>query len=150
MKRIALLAVAFCCACSGAMTARDTPLDPASVHSETRANGVLRMDLQDYPTNPGIMFALPSVTAGDGTIDVQNTRYGSLCRFAVDGRVDASGNTLGLHVSFTERLTSCTAEIRALKYTATLTEPPGTYNLFVIHENGTRGDTLVRTTVTVP
>jgi hypothetical protein len=151
MKKAGPLCLAVVCvACSGAVTTRDGgALDPTAVHNESHVNGSLRLELQDYPTNAGIFFALPSVIAGDGNIVVENTRYGSLCRFAVDGHADQAGNTIGLHISFVERLTLCTQEIRALKYTATLTEPPGTYDVLVIHEDGTSPDTLVRRTVTV-
>jgi hypothetical protein len=151
MNRAILLCLSLLCgACSGATTSRDGGrLDPTAVHNETHVNGSLRLELQDYPTNAGIFFALPSVAAGDGSIVVENTRYGSLCRFAVDGRADQAGNTIGLHISFSERLTLCTQEIRALKYTATLTEQPGTYNVFVIHDDGSGPDTLVRRTVSV-
>jgi hypothetical protein len=151
MKKFVLATVLLSVACSGAVATHDTPTEigTSPVHSETRVTGALRLDLLDYPTNGGIMFALPSVSGGNGAIAVENTRYGSLCLLAVDGSADATGNTIALHMSFVERLTMCTAEIRALKYTATISEPPGSYHVLVIHEENARTDTLVRTNVTV-
>lgn len=151
MKGFSLLAALLVASCSGALAPSGAPSDvgPSAVHSDTRINGALRLELVDSPTVPGIMFALPSVTGGDGKIVVENTRYGSLCVFAVDGHADASGNTIGLHITFEERLTTCTPEIRALKYTATITQPPGTYDVLVIHEENAAADTLVRRTVAV-
>ena len=151
MKSFSLLALLLAAACSGTLAPSATPNDAGAnaVHTDTRINGALRLELVDSPTVPGIMFALPSVTGSDGKIVVENTRYGSLCVFAVDGHADASGNTVALHISFEQRLTTCTPEIRSLKYTATITRPPGTYDVLVIHEENAGADTLVRRTVAV-
>jgi len=151
MKKILLVAASLCAACSGATTANDrgSNVDPSAVHTDTRTKGALRLDLKDFPEQAGILFALPSVTPGTGAIVVENTRYGSLCRFEVTGKADVKGHTIGVHITFVERLTLCTAEIRALRYTATLATAPGTYDVAVIHEGGTQADTLVRRTVTV-
>jgi hypothetical protein len=132
------------------MTANDGPkLEPNGDHTDMRVNGPLRLDLRDFTSPPGIMFALPSVTPGTGNLVVENTRYGSLCRFEVSGRADVKGHTIGVHIGFAERLTVCTAEIRALTYKATLSVPAGSYDVAVIHENGNEADTLVKRAVTV-
>lgn len=147
MRKLALLGVLLSAGCSGALSPR--PIPPEATHTDTRVNGTLRLELTDYPTPPGIMFALPSVTGGDGHLVVENTRYGSLCLFAVDGRAETTDHTIALHVSFEQRLSVCTQEIRALKYSATITEPAGVYDVLVIHEENAAADTLVRRTVTV-
>jgi hypothetical protein len=151
MKNLALLGALLSAACSGALSTRPASSDSgaSAVHNDSRVNGALRLELTDYPTNAGIMFALPSVTGGDGQIVVENTRYGSLCLFAVDGRAETIDHTIALHISFEQRLSVCTQEIRALKYSARITEPAGVYDELVIHEENAAADTLVRRTVTV-
>lgn len=137
MKYPLLLALAAAASCSAAPTSNDT-------------NGPFHLEVKDFQTQGGIFWALPSVTPSAGKIVVENTRYGSLCQFDVSGNAQTDGNKIAVHVTFSERLTACTADIRALRYTATLSEPAGTYDVSVIHTNGTQTDTLARRTVVVP
>jgi hypothetical protein len=126
-----------------------TPPDSANEQLVT-ATGPLRLEADDYATSAGILFALPQVTTASGTIGVSSTRYGSLCRFALAGDAQVSGRTVVLRVRFNERLTLCTGEIRALRYNATITVSPGTYDVSVIHQENNEQNTLVVRTVTVP
>ena len=81
---------------------------------------------------------------------VTSTRSGSLCLFDVAGRADVSASALTLHLTFAERLTVCTAEIRALTYRAAVSGlAKGTYDLRVIHEESGRQDTTVAQSVVV-
>jgi hypothetical protein len=146
MKAVMWMAIAFVGACSSP-SSTETLGGPEndSVHVE----GSLRLELRDSLSPGGILWALPSVTGQTGSVMVENTRYGSLCRFAVTGRADVQPGRIGLHIAYSERLTSCTAEIRKLQYVATITAPAGPYEVAVIHEENNRADTLVKRAVTV-
>src|SRR3954452_21569759 len=96
-------------------------------------SGPLRFEVSDVISQPGVLWVQPGVAAENGAIVARHTRYGSLCRYAVTARADVQGNRVGFHVAFSERLTACTAEVRALSYVATLGTAPGTYDVFVIH-----------------
>jgi predicted ATPase len=152
MRILYLMVLAVSASCAGkALTESDRLIDtdtPASQDS-VQVNGSLRFAIRDFPTGGGIFWALPSVTAGTQSIVVEHTRYGSLCRYAVAGRTQIQGNRIELHVDFAQRLTLCTADIRALRYTATVSGLSGTYEVAVIHEEGARSDTLALRTVTV-
>jgi hypothetical protein len=111
--------------------------------------GPLRFSLKDFLATPGVLWALPSITPQTGAIVVENTRYGSMCIYAVTASADVSGRRVGLHVRYSQRLTSCTAEIRAIRYQATLSLPAGSYDVAVIHEENGSTDTLRKETVTV-
>ncbi len=144
MKAFGWLALATCMACSGArVTAIDT------TNGDPLVSGPLRLEVKDFPAQPGILWALPSITPGTGTVVVQNTRYGSLCVWAVSGNAVVQGARIDLHIGFSARLTSCTADVRALQYTATITAPAGTYDVTVIHHEGAQADTLQKQKVTV-
>jgi hypothetical protein len=153
MKSIYLVALAFCAACSASSTALATPDatngDQNVVQDSVQVNGPLRLAVSDFSTQGGIQWTLPSILPGPGSLLIENTRYGSLCRFAVTGNAEVHSSSIALHVKFGERLTICTADIRALRYTAMITAPAGTYNVSVIHEFGAQADTLVRRTVVV-
>lgn len=140
------VALAFGAACSaGKVSSIDT-----SNSEQPQIDGPLRFEVSDARSQPGILWALPSVSAANGKVTVQNTQYGSLCQFAVTGSVQQQGRKLDLHVGFSERLTACIADVRALSYKATITEPSGTYDVTVIHHHGSQADTLRKQTVTVP
>jgi predicted ATPase len=145
-----LLAVAASCA-GQAATENDRLIDAdtPALQDSVQVNGSLRFAIRDFATSGGIFWALPSVTAGTQSIVVESTRYGSLCRYAVTGTSPIQGNRIELRVRFAERLTLCTADIRALSYTATVSGLSGTYAVAVIHEEGARSDTLALRTVTV-
>src|SRR4051812_18006978 len=111
MRNLACLAaLLIATGCSGVTTT-------SGDQSVVTESGGLRFEASDFLAQPGMLFAKPSVTAEGGTIVARSTRYGSLCRFAVTGHADVQANRIGLHVGFSERLTICTAEIRALSYT---------------------------------
>src|SRR4051812_22484127 len=107
MKLLAMIALAAVAACSGGVTSN-------------KVSGPFQLEVKDFATQGGIFWALPSVTPGANSIVVENTRYGSLCQFDVAGSAQTDGNKIALRITFNERLTSCTADIRALRYTATL------------------------------
>lgn len=145
MKATSLLVIVSVLGCSArGLTANDTSVTQVTV------NGPLHLDVADFATRGGVLWALPSIASTGGGIVVESTRYGSLCLFDVSGSAPSQGNKIELHVRFDERLTQCTAEIRALRYTATISEAPGTYDVTVIHYTGTSVDTLRRQTVLVP
>jgi hypothetical protein len=146
MRTAALLLGVLAIGCSASsMTADDT----GTRHDTVSVSGPLRFAVSDFVTQGGVFWALPSITPAVGAVEVENTRYGSLCRFDVTAAAQTLDNQIALHVRFDERLTQCTAEIRALQYTAVITEPPGTYDVTVIHHVGTSVDTLRRQTVIV-
>ena len=111
--------------------------------------GPLRFTLRDFIATPGVLWALPSITPQTGSVIIENTRYGSMCIYAVTANADISGRRVGLHVRYSQRLTSCTAEIRALRYQATISLPAGSYDVVVVHEENGSADTLRKETVTV-
>ena len=154
MKTLMFAAAAFTVAACSANSATDlTHIGAAQnvIRDSIHANGPLLLVVTDSLAQPGVMFALPSITPREGAIVVSNTRYGSLCRFAVSGYADVHGNTIGLHVGFTERLTSCTAEIRSVRYDATISglARATPYTVSVIHEQNGVADTVRSATVTV-
>jgi hypothetical protein len=151
MKLTGLLLLALTASCAASITGDDASgTDLNGAQDTLKVNGPLRLALRDFSTPGGILWALPSVTPQAGAIVVENTRYGSLCRNAVTGRADIQARTVALHVTFSERTTICTGEIRALRYTATIATAPGTYDVAVIHEENNRVDTLARRSVVVP
>src|SRR5262249_27492685 len=127
MRLAALLMLPLCAACSADRLTNGDPAD--ATHEIVQVDGPLTLTVRDFTSPGGILWALPSVTPGVGSITVGATQYGSLCRFDVAGRVENNGNDVALHILFFERLTLCTAEIRALSYAATWPEIAGTYNL---------------------
>ena len=149
MKAVWLAALAFSAACAAGTTSPEQSDDQNTTHDNVTVDGPLKLEVKDFLSPPGFLFALPNVIGGAGNIVVQNTRYGSLCSQDVSATLDQQTKTVALHVIFTERLTSCTAEIRALQYTATITEPAGIYNVFVVHHENNRADTLQKQTVIV-
>ena len=149
MKAVWLAALVFSAACAGDVTSPDQQQPGDTTHDVTVVDGPLKFEVRDFLASPGFLWALPSVIGGTGNVVIQNTRYGSLCSQDVSGTVDQRDKTVTLHVVFTERLTVCTAEIRALQYTATITEPGGIYNVLVVHHENNRTDTLQKQTIVV-
>ena len=133
----------------GCSESKVTDVTSDTTHNSISVSGPLRFAVTDFSTQAGVLWALPSITPAVGAVEVENTRYGSLCRFDVTGRAETQGNKIDLFVQFDERLSLCIAEIRALRYTAIISEPPGTYDVTVIHRDGTSVDTLRRQTVAV-
>jgi hypothetical protein len=149
MNRIALVGLALAAACSG--SAGVVPADgTASEKVVTTVDGPLRFDVSDFHTVGGIMWTLPQINTSRSTLFVQETRYGSLCQNEITAHADVRPGAIDLHVRYTERFTSCIAEVRALKYDATLTGLSGAYDLTIIHDENGRSDTLMQRKVTVP
>jgi hypothetical protein len=149
MQRIALALLVVSAAC-GRNAATTDALNPSDASSQTIARGALTLTVRDFPTQGGIFWALPFVVTAPSTVTVTNTRYGSLCRLAVDGSASVVGRTLTLDITFAERLTVCTAEIRALSYSAVIDGLSGAYELNVVHHENAQADTVVRRTILVP
>ena len=122
----------------------------SSDHHEVTVTGPLTLTVTDAPAQMGILFALPRVETASQSVVVSNTRYGSLCLFDVTGTAARTGSALTLDVTYSERLTSCVDQVRALTYNAQLTVPSGTYDLFVVHHQNNHADTLVHRLVSVP
>lgn len=112
--------------------------------------GAFRLAVRDSAARAGVLFALPTIQSLPNAIVVENTRYGSLCASDVTGRADVQGQKIGVHIAFTDRLTSCPGGPRALSYQATLSEltSGASYDVAVIHEENGRADT-VRSAVVV-
>ncbi|HVX40783.1 MAG TPA: hypothetical protein VHB25_14530 [Gemmatimonadaceae bacterium] len=148
-KALALAALLLGAACT-----HDTaePTGPTPNLSATVTRGALTLKVQDFATNPGIFWALPSIVSSPSTISIQSTQYGNLCRESVDGGAAVTGSHVTLDVTFTDKPDAvCSAEIRALRYTADIAAPAGTYDVTVVHHDGARADTLVKQrTIVVP
>ena len=144
-----IAAIALAAACT-----HDTPgpTAPGPELSATFTRGALTLQVTDFAAQGGILWALPSVAATPSAVTVQSTRYGSLCGTAVDGSAMVAGSHITLDVNFAERTNAmCTTEIRALRYAAAIAVAAGSYDVTVVHHDGTQADTLVRQRqVTVP
>jgi hypothetical protein len=146
-----ILAVAVIAACSGSNTG---PIAAAGDRNSTvdtvQVNGPLRLEVHDMMAAAAITpFPAASITGATGAIVANNSQFGSLCQYAVSGDTDVRGATVGLHVVLAPRLTICTADLRVLQYTMTLTIAPGTYDVAFVRELNGAADTLARRTVTV-
>jgi hypothetical protein len=152
MKLPSLFIAVVAIACSAAGATTQAPIgDPNATIDTVQVNGALRLEVTDAPAFRAIspFDGPPTITAGSSTITVAKSQLGSLCRYAVSGSADIKGSKLGVHIAFVERLTMCTADVRVLKYNATVTIPPGTYDVAVVHELNGSADTLARQSVTV-
>ena len=146
MRRLLPLVLLIAAACSASNVA---PLADAS-HNQIETDGGLRFTATDFVAPAGIFWARPTPVVSKGNISVQSTRYGSLCLYDVTAHADVASGAITMHVAFSQRLTMCTAEIRALRYDAELSVPAGSYALTVIHDEGTARDTVINQTVAVP
>lgn len=148
MKRVALLGLTvICAACSDTSATVLTDRDQSDRLVTT--TGPLRLTVTDFPTMAGVMWALPSVETSPSGVTVQSTRYGSLCELAVSGDASVRPGAVDLHIRFEERLTSCVADVRALKYEAQISGLSGPYDLTVIHDENNHADTVVHRKITV-
>lgn len=152
MKLPGLFAAVLAIACNGAGAPTQAAIGDRNATIDTvQVNGALRLEVQDMPafraTSP---FDSPAtITAGAGSVLLAKSQIGSLCQFAVSGSADVNGTKLGVHIAFAERFTVCTADVRVLQYNATVTAPPGTYDVALIHERNGSVDTIARQSVTV-
>jgi hypothetical protein len=152
MKLSGLFVTVVAIACSGAGAPTQAAIGDRDATIDTvQVNGPLRLEVHDMAafqaTSP---FEGPAtITAGTGAVLLAKSQIGSLCRYAVSGNADVHGTKLGVHIVFVERLTVCTADVRVLQYNATLTTPPGTYDVALVHELNGSVDTIARQSVTV-
>jgi len=145
MRRFFPVVLLIAAACSGSNLA---PLDTAN--KQTLKDGPLQFTVSDFTAPGGVLWVRPTPVVSKGNISVQSTRYGSLCLYDVGAHADVAKGAITMHVTFSERLTVCTAEIRALRYDAELSVPAGSYALTVIHDQGTARDTVINQAVSVP
>ena len=148
MKLLRFSLVVLLCGCSASSDTGLT-IEPPEGSTRTIVNGNLTLQLHDFVAQPGVLWALPGVQVTSNSALVQNTRYGSLCHFDVTGAATVTGARLTLDITYSERLTLCTAEIRALTYGAQISGLSGTYDLFVVHHENNHADTLVHRTIDV-
>ncbi|SRR5512143_1365839 len=129
LRVLALTALA---ACSASVTTTDGAPATNLVSSE----GQLTLTVSDAPARPGFLFVAGTVTGGQGVVTVASTRYGSTCATSVTAHADVETGKITLLVKYSERLTICTAEIRALTYRADIGGlVPGAYDVTVVHTN---------------
>jgi hypothetical protein len=145
VRVVALLALAACG--SASVTATETQRDAVRT-----MNTQLHLTVTDAPAQPGLLFIAGTVTGGPGMVTVSSTRYGSLCTTEITAHADVASGKITLFVHFAERLTICTADIRAITYRAEVGRlAAGTYDVSVVHANadGNTGTVLTqRVTVT--
>ncbi len=151
MASLTLAAAALACA-GGASSTEARIADRDQVVDTVQVNGPLRLELHDMPLfqAPSALNTAPVIAARAGAITVSKSQFGSLCRYAVTGSADTQGERIGVHLVFAERLTMCTADVRVLRYEATVTTAPGTYSVALIHQLNGAVDTIARQSVTVP
>jgi hypothetical protein len=146
-----LLVVVVVAACSGS-SAPSGPLigDRSSTIDSVQVNGPLRLEARDMPlASATVPFPAASVTGATGVVVASNWQYGSLCQYSIAGNADVRGGKIGVHVVLTPRLALCTADVRVLQYTGTVTAAPGTYDVALVRELNGAQDTIARQTVTV-
>jgi hypothetical protein len=152
MRRAGVIFGAFAVACAGAQstTAADNATLNQSVDS-VQTNGPLRLEMHDAPLTPSnsAFDTIPKFADASGAVTIARAQIGSLCRHALTGTADTQGDKIGVHIVFTERLTTCTAEVRVLRYDATVSASPGTYRVALIHERNGIADTVARQSVIV-
>jgi hypothetical protein len=131
-----LFAVATLTACSESATTA-VPLDStAATQSIVTTDGPLELTVTDAPAQPGFLFITGTVTGGQAMVTVSSTRYGSLCSTAITAHADVASHTITLSVKYSERLTSCVAEVRAITYRADINGlAAGAYDVNVVHTN---------------
>jgi hypothetical protein len=113
-------------------------------------DGALKLELSDFAANPGVLWALPSIATDTGAVVVEQTNYGSLCRDDVTGAASVRPGHIELRMNFVESLRLCTAEVRALRYEATISAPSGMYAVVVLRASNNQVDTLRTASVVVP
>lgn len=135
---IRLMALVALAGCSAGVMRPDSANDPLGVSNDaiSTTDGPLKLTVSDTTFRPGVMFTAGSIAGGQGTVTVMSTRYGSLCSTSITAHADVASGTITLRVKFAERLTVCTAEIRAITYRAEVGSlAAGTYDVNVIHTN---------------
>jgi hypothetical protein len=147
MSRALLLAIVFVTACSGTFLTEERASDDPIV----TVDGPLRLTVSDTPSQMGVFWALPFATATQSAMSVTNTRYGSTCQYALSGHADVGSSSITLLITFAERLTSCTKEVRALSYRADISGlAKGPYDVVVIHDQSGNKQTVLTQHIVVP
>jgi hypothetical protein len=144
-----LLTLATLAACGATASTPDAPtgiLGPPSATIAT-TEGPLKLMVSDAPARLGFMFIAGTIVGGQGLVTVSSTRYGSLCAMSVTAHADVANGKITLQVKFSERLTSCVAEVRAITYVAEVSKlAPGAYDVSVVTTNtdGSTGAVLTQ------
>jgi hypothetical protein len=100
-------------------------------------DGPFTFTVTDFPAQMGVLWVAPTAEGARGAVTAHAIRYGSLCALAVAGRAEVTGNRVSLHVAFMQRLTTCIAEVRGLRYDATIEGlAPGRYDVHILHDEG--------------
>lgn len=151
MRVFSLFLVVTVAACGGSGTPTTAAIgDRSSTIDTVQVNGPMRLEGRDMPlAQATVPFPAASIMATPGAIVASNAQYGSLCQYSMDGNADIRGTTIGVHVVLTPRLALCTADVRVLQYTATVTTPPGSYDVALVRQLNGAQDTLARQTITV-
>jgi hypothetical protein len=133
--------------CAGATPTGERSDDNQIVSTD----GPLRLTVTDAPSMMGVLYARPTATVAPSAVTVTNTRYGSICLYAVTGHADVGANTITLRITFAQRLTICTADIRSLTYRAEVSGlSQKAYDLLVIHEESGKSDSVLTQHLVVP
>jgi hypothetical protein len=140
--RVLFVSLFFVTACSDV-----TPLEVYNVE-----DGALRLTVTDAPSQLGVaQLAAPFATTAQSVVSVTNARIGSTCQYATTGHADVAASSITLVITFAQRLTSCTKEIRLLSYRADISRvPKGAYDLKVIHDDSGSKYTVLTQHIVVP
>ncbi|MEO8622983.1 MAG: hypothetical protein ABI625_18055, partial [bacterium] len=142
-----LLAIVFVSACSSTILFDAPSIDDAIVTTD----GPVRLTVTDALSQAGVLWARPTATASQSTVSVTNTRYGSTCLFSLTGHADVGTSTITLVIGYSQRLTSCTKELRSLTYRADISGlAKAPYDLVVIHDESGKKDTVLTQHLVVP
>ncbi|MEP6617946.1 MAG: hypothetical protein ABJE47_01475 [bacterium] len=146
-RSLGMLLVMGALGCSASLT---SPSGPEPI---VTTDGPLKLSVVDAPAQPGVLFIAAAVTGGATSVTVKSTRYGSMCSTAVTAHADVVGNQVTLHVTYAERLTICTADVRAVSYTANIGGLTiGNYDVHVVHTNpdGSTSTVLTQRVAVIP
>lgn len=152
LSSLLVAAVALGACSSGSTAPAGVALTVASdsLGDRIQTNGPLSLYAMDFPAVNGSVYPPAIVAAETGGVVVSRTQAGSLCQFELTGSATVAPGKLTVDVTFLERLTSCTAELRSLRYTAAVTAPSGTYDVIVVHHRNNQADTVAHQSVVVP
>jgi hypothetical protein len=121
-----------------------------SLGARVQANGALTLYAKDFPAVDGSVYPPTLIAPENGGLVVTRTQAGSLCQFELRGAATVTPGKVVVDIAFLERFTSCTADLRSLRYTAAVVAPSGTYDVVVVHHRNARADTVAQQSVVVP
>jgi len=143
---VLLLAIVFVSACSAFSPSEEVPGDAI-----VTVDGPLSLTVTDALAQIGVLYARPFATVTQSTVSVTNTRYGSTCLYALTGHADVGTSAIALVITYSQRLTSCTKEVRSLTYRADISGlAKSPYDLVVIHDESGKRDTVLTQHIVVP